>query len=58
MTLIPAMKAKDIDDEKLARAKEEAKAAAESYKQVSEATGEIKEKIFKDQKKKEEEMKQ
>ena len=58
MTLIPAMKAKDIDDEKLARAKQEAKAAAESYKQVSQATGEIKEKIFKDQKQREEEMKQ
>jgi hypothetical protein len=31
---VPAIKAKDIDDEKLARAKAEAKAAEESYKEA------------------------
>lgn len=57
LKLVPAMKEKDIDEEKLARAKAEEKAAEQGFKEATEKTGDIKQAIFEERKKKEEEMK-
>ena len=51
------MKEKDIDDEKLAKAKAEAKAAEEGYKDAQEKTGDVKKEIAEQAKIKEAEMK-
>lgn len=52
-----ALKEKDIDEEKLARAAEAEKAALQEYKEVNEKTAEEKKKIFDEAKRKEAEMK-
>lgn len=51
------MKAKDADETKLANAKAEAKAAEQGYKEAQQQTGELKNALFEEQKKKELEMK-
>ena len=57
LKLVPAMKAKDVDEGKLARAKAEAKAAEEGFKEATEKSGAEKQAIAAAQKLKEEEMK-
>jgi len=57
MKLSKAMKEKDVDEEKLARAKAEEKAATVAYKQAEESSGAEKLAIFEAKKKAEEEMK-
>lgn len=46
MKLIKAMKEKDIDEERLAKAKAEAKAAEEGFKEATQKSGALKEEIF------------
>lgn len=55
--MTPALKAKDIDEEKLARAKAEAKAAEEGYQEAQKESGAQKAAIFEEAKKREQEMK-
>ena len=57
LKLVPAMKEKDIDEEKIASAKAQEKAAEQGFKDATENKGEIKLQIFNEAKKKEEEMK-
>ena len=57
LTLVKALKDKDMDEERLARAKAEEAAAADAYKVAEEASGAKKQAIFEQQKKREEEMK-
>ncbi len=57
LTLIGALKTKDIDDERLARARAEEAAAAQAYQEAQETSGAQKQAIFEERKLKEEEMK-
>jgi hypothetical protein len=57
LKLVPAMKAKDIDEERLAKARAEEKAAEADFKKATEETGAEKMAIAAAQKQKEEEMK-
>jgi len=57
LTLIGALKTKDIDEERLARARTEEAAAAHAYQEAQETSGAQKQAIFEVQKLKEEEMK-
>ena len=55
LTLVPALKAKDIDEERLAKARAEEAAASEAYQEAYEQTGAIKQAIAEERKQKEEE---
>ena len=57
LSLVKALKEKDIDEERLARARAEEAAAAENYQAAQEQSGAQKQAIADQQKKKEEEMK-
>ena len=51
------MKEKDIDEEKLALAREKELAAEMGFKEATEKSGDVKQAIYEERKKKEEEMK-
>ena len=57
LTLVGALKTKDIDEERLARARAEEAAAAQAYQEAQEQSGAQKQAIAEERKKKEEEMK-
>ena len=57
LKLVPAMKEKDIDEERLAKAKAEEQAADQQFKEATEKSGDIKKAIAEERSKKEEEMK-
>ena len=55
--MIQALREKDIDEERLAKARAEEQAAIEAYKEAEEVSGAKKQAIFEERKQKEEEMK-
>ena len=57
LTLVPALKAKDIDEERLAKARAEEAAAAQAYQEAQAQSGAIKQQIAEEAKKREAEMK-
>jgi len=57
LSLVQALKEKDINEELLARARAEEAAAAQAFKEAQEQTGAVKQAIYEERKKREEEMK-